>query len=39
LVEPGDDVVVTFELEEEDTECGLIACADVVSLIDDLHLE
>lgn len=39
LAEPGDDVVVSFDLPEEDEECGLIACADVSSLIDDLRLE
>jgi hypothetical protein len=39
LAEPGDDVVVSFDLPEEDEDCGLIACADVSSLIDDLRLE
>jgi hypothetical protein len=39
LPEPGDDVLVSFDIAAQDFDCGPIACGDVPSLIDDLRLE
>jgi hypothetical protein len=39
LDEPGADVIVSFEMEEEDNECGLAHCASAPALIDDLRIE
>jgi hypothetical protein len=39
LPEPGDDVLVSFDIAAQPFDCGPIACSDVPSLIDDLRLE
>jgi hypothetical protein len=39
LPEEGKDVIVTFEMPPEDSDCGLASCQAVEALIDDLRVE